>query len=184
MSLLVLLLILCAGFQVNTSDLDTAFTTFLSSHVASTKSYEDHSIAVKNLYKLYKNEFSRPSMTSAEENTRFVSFNDTVLTLLKDHQQGDKTYTVGLNKYADWTPEELKSLRGLQRSNGKISNTNAKPNQRFLTLDGKDIQSKSAAVTIPSSFDYTTRVVSGTNTPIVSIISLFLFRLINLFYLS
>jgi hypothetical protein len=183
MVVLVLLLILFAGLKVDASDLGTAFATFLSSNLAS-KSYVDHSVAVKNLYKLYKNEFSRPSMTSVEENLRFASFSDTVLTLLKDHQQGDKTYTVGLNKYADWTPEELKSLRGLKRPNGKISNTNAKPNQRFLTLDGKEIQSKSAAVTASSLFDYTERVVSGTNTPIVSIILLFVFKLMNLFYLS
>jgi hypothetical protein len=97
---MVLLLILCAGFEVNASDLDNAFANFLSSSLVS-KSYEDHSIAVKNLYKLYENEFIRSSMTSDEENLRFTSFSDTILTLLKDHQQDDKTYTVGLNKYAD-----------------------------------------------------------------------------------
>jgi len=182
MVVIILLLILSAGLQGDASDLDTAFVNFLSSHLAS-KAYDDHSVAVKNLYKLYKNEFKRSPMTSAEENLRYASFNDTVLTLLKNHQQSDKTYTVGLNKYTDWTTHELKHLRGLQRPNEKISNTNAKPNQRFLTLDGKEIQSKAATVTVPSSFDYTTRVVSGTNTPIVSIILLFLFKLMNLFYL-
>jgi hypothetical protein len=57
-SLLVILLIICAGFEVNASDLDIHFSNFLLSY-SILKSDEDHSIAVKNLYKLYKNEFSR-----------------------------------------------------------------------------------------------------------------------------
>jgi hypothetical protein len=166
------MLILSVGSQIDGSDLDNAFEDFLSSHSTS-KSYEDYSVAVKNLYKLYRNEFKRPSITSAEENLRYSSFNDTVLNLLKDHQQGDKTYTVGLNKYADWTPDELNHLRGLRKPQGKIIGTNAEPNQRLLGLDGKEIQSKTATTAPPTSFDYTTLVVSGTNIPIVSIMPLF-----------
>jgi hypothetical protein len=74
---------------------------------------------------------------------------------------------VGLNKFVDWTPEELNNLYGLKRPEGEISSTNAKPNQHFLTLDGKEVQSKTTA--IPSSYDLTTQVVAGTNTHVVSL---------------
>jgi hypothetical protein len=136
---------------------------------------------VKKLFNLYKNEFNRLSLTSAEEKIRFASFNDTVMTLLKDHQQGNKTYTVGLNNYTDWTPEELSNTRGLRKPQGEVSSTNAKPNQRFLPLDGTELQGKTAA--LPSSFDYTTLVVYGTKTPIVSTILLFVFKFIHVFHL-
>ncbi len=78
------------------------------------------------MYKLYKNEFSRLSVTSAEEKIRYAAFND--------YQEGGKTYMVGLNKFADWTPEELNNLRGLRRPEGEISSTNAKSNQRFFDI--------------------------------------------------
>jgi hypothetical protein len=135
------MLILSVGLQIDGSNLDNAFDNFLSSHSTS-KSYEDYSVAVKNFYKLYTNEFKRPSITSAEDNLRYSSFNDTVLNLLKDHQEGDKTYTVGLNKYADWTQDELHRLRGLRKPQGKIIDTNAEPNERLLGLDGNEVQSK------------------------------------------
>jgi hypothetical protein len=118
-------------------------------------------------------------MTLIEEKIRYASFNDTVFALLKDHQQGSKTYTVGLNKYADRTSEELSNLRGLRRPQGEISDTNAKPNQRFLTLNGIGIQGRTTA--LPTSFDYTTRVVTGTNTSIVSIVLLFVTKSINFY---
>jgi hypothetical protein len=169
------MLFLSAGLQIDGSDLHDAFEDFLSSHSTS-KSYEDYSVAVKNLYKLYRNEHKRPSITSAEENLRYSSFNNTVLNLLKDHQQGDRTYTVGLNQYTDWTPDELNRLLGVQHPQGKINDTNAEPNQRLLGLDGNEVQSKAATTIPPASFDYTTRVVIGTNTPIVSIMSLFIFK--------
>jgi len=175
MAILILLLIVSAGLQVGASDLDTAFKAFLTSSLTP-KSFQDNSVVVKNLFKLYKNEFNRPAMTSIEEKIRYAAFNDTVFALLKDYQQGSKTYTVGLNKYADWTSEELSSLRGLRRPQGEISSTNAKPNQRFLPLNGKEIQSKTIA--LPSSYDYTTRVVTGTNTSIVSMILCLVTKLI------
>ncbi len=175
MLVLILMLILSVGSQIDGSDLDNAFDNFLSSHSTS-KSYEDYSVAVKNLYTLYRNEHKRPSITSAEDNLRYSSFNDTVLNLLKDHQQGDKTYTVGLNQYADWTPDELNGLRGVRHPQGKIIDTNAEPNERLLGLDGQEIQSKTATITLPASLDYTKLVVSGTNTPIVSIMPLFIFK--------
>jgi hypothetical protein len=181
MATLIIFLIFSVGLQVGASDLDTAFKAFLTPSLAP-KSFQEYSIAVKDLYKLYKIEFYRPSMTSVEEKTRFASFNDTVYILLQDYQQGDKTYTVGLNKYADWTADELQTLRGLRRPQGKISSTNAEPNQHLLTLDGNEIQSK-ASVVVPPSFDYTTQVVTGTNTPIVSMILLLGFKFIN-FYIS
>jgi hypothetical protein len=181
MATLIIFLILSFGLQVDASDLDTVFNAFLRSSLAP-KSFQEYSVAVSNLYKLYTNEFSRPSMTSAEEKTRYASFNNTVYTLLKDYQQGDKTYTVGVNKYADWTAEELQTLRGLRRPQNNIISTNTESNQRILPLDGTEIQSKTG-VALSSSFDYTTRVVTGTNTPIVSMILLFGFNFIH-FYIS
>jgi hypothetical protein len=178
---LILLLIVSAGLQLNASNLDDTFTSFLSSPYTS-ESHPYHSFAVKNLYELYKNKFSRSSMTSSEENDRYTSFHNNVLNLVKHHKQGDKPYTVGLNKYADWTDDELQNLRGLRRPHGRITRRNFKHHQRLSTLNERGIQSPTTV--LPSSFDYTTRVVSGTNTPIVSIILLFLFKLINLFYLS
>jgi hypothetical protein len=179
MATLILFLILLAGLQVGASDLNTAFKAFLKSHVAS-KSYEENSNTVKNLYKLFKDNFHRSSMASAEEGIRFVLFNDTVHTLLKDYQQGHKTYTVGINKFTDWTADELETLRGLRMPQGKIKLTNVKSNQRLLTLDGKDTKIELSA--LPSSYDLTNMVVSGTNTPVVSMILLFGFKFINFLY--
>jgi hypothetical protein len=166
MTTFILLLFFLAGWQAHASNLDNAFQNFLTSSLTA-KSDQENSVAVKNLYKLYKNEFSRLSVTSAEEKIRYAAFNDTVYTLLKDYQEDGKTYMVGLNKFADWTPEELNNLHGLKRPEGEISSTNAKSNQRFLTLDGKEVQSKTTA--IPSSYDLTTQVVAGTNTHVVSL---------------
>jgi C1A family cysteine protease len=147
------------------TNLDTAFKAFLTSSSTS-RSYQDNSATVKKLFNLYKNEFNRLSLTSDEEKTRFASFNDTVMSLLKDHQEGEKTYTIGLNNFTDWTPEELRNTRGLQQPQGEIRSTNAKPNQRFLPLDGKRKQVKAAA--LPASYDLTALVVNGTNAPIVT----------------
>jgi hypothetical protein len=180
MTTLILVLILSVDLHIGATNLDTAFKAFLTSSSTS-RSYQDNSATVKKLFNLYKNEFNRLSLTSDEEKTRFASFNDTVMSLLKDHQEGEKTYTIGLNNFTDWTPEELRNTRGLQQPQGEIRSTNAKPNQRFLPLDGKRKQVKAAA--LPASYDLTALVVNGTNAPIVSMILLFVFKFINLLHL-
>lgn len=174
MATFVFLFILSIGLQVGASNLDTAFDAFLSSSSSSSgtgRSYQDDSATVKNLYKLYKQEYSRPFISSAIDNIRYGAFNETVFILLKDHQQGAKTYNVKLNKYTDWTSAELSELAGVRVPQNGISNTNTQPGQRLLSLDGKEVQGK--ALVLSTSYDYTTRVVTGTNTPIVSISSLF-----------
>jgi hypothetical protein len=202
---LILLLVVSAGLQLDAWELDDSFTDFLSSPFTSI-SHPYHSFAVKSLYEQYKNKFNRPSMTSNEENYRYASFHNNVLNLIEHHKQGNKPYTVGLNKYADWTSDELQTLRGLRRPQRPISSRNFNPysptwhlrnairnakrthindvkiervksNKRHSTLNKR--QSPTT-----SSFDYTARIVTGTNTPIVSIILLFVFKLMNLFYLS
>lgn len=164
MASFVFLLVLSIGLQVGASNLDDAFKAFLTPS-STFRSSRDNGIAVNHMFKLFEDEFKRPSMTLIEEKLRFKAFNHTLFALLKDYQQGGKTYTVGLNEYADWTPTELNQLRGVRVPEGEIQHTNLKPNQLILPLTGRKAQSRSN--TLPSSFDFTELVVSGTNTPIV-----------------
>jgi C1A family cysteine protease len=165
MAPLVLLLIILAGLDLCASDLNSDFQNFLKSPVNS-KSYQENSDTVAKLYQLYNNDFKRSTTTAAEEKTRFQAFNDTLNNLLKTFSGKSQTYTVGLNNYSDWTPEELKNLGGARVPQGAISITNAKSSQRLLTVDGNVLEGKSTV--LPASFDYTQRVITGTNTPVVT----------------
>ena len=148
------------------ADLDAALKSFLSA--TTRRSSARGSIeAVKNLFDLYKKEFHRSTTARSGDRQRLVAFNETLNSLLEQYRQGGKTFTTGLNEYADWTHHELSKLRGTQVPDGQISPTNAKSGDRFLKWDGSALKSKA---TVPASYDLTTRVASGTNVPVVSIL--------------
>jgi len=160
----IVILIVSIGLQIVHGDLDAALNSFL----ASTKtrgSAGASAEAVKNLFNLYTKEFNGNLKTASEEKVRLTAFNDTINVIIDHYRQREKTYTVGLNIYSDWTKEESNKLRGVHVPQGEIKATNAKPGERFLTWDGKSSQSRS---TLPTSYDLTTRVAPGTNVPVVS----------------
>ena len=164
MVLLIFLLVISVGLQVDASELDVAFQQFLRSS-PSPRSLQDNAGNIRNLFTLYEKQFGRRSRTTAEETARYTAFNETVTLLLRISQQGSGTCNFELNDFADKTPEELRAYRGARTPSGTIPSTNAKPNQRLLTINAGEASSRTAS--LPTTFDYTTRVVSGTRTPIV-----------------
>ena len=162
----VLLLVLSIGIQANAIDLDTAFQSFLKS-ASTARSAQDNTPAIKSLYDLYQKQYNRQAKSLADKTARFVVFKETVTILLEDNKKGGKTYTVGLNEFADKTADELKNYRGLQPPQGDIKDTNAKPDQKISPLNPNGPQGR-AAVTLPATYDYTILVNSKTKTPIVS----------------
>ena len=164
METLVLLLLLSIGLQASASDLDTAFQSFLKS-ASSARSSQDHSTAIKNLFALHQKEFNGQPKTAAEQTARYAAFKETINALLKESQQDSQTYAVRLNEFADKTADELKSFRGLRPPKSHDNKTSPKVNQNLIPLNENRAQGR--ATTVPASYDYTTRVVSGTTTPIV-----------------
>ena len=163
MVLLIFLLVISVGLQVDASELDVAFQQFLKS--SSARSLKDSSDDIKNLFKLYRTQFNLNFATTAAETTSYTAFNETVTLLFRISQQGNGTCTFELNEFADKTSETLKAYRGLQTPTGTIPSTNAKPNQSLVSLNISNVLGRGALLL--TTFDYTTRVVSGTRTPIV-----------------
>ena len=167
MAKIILLFIISLGLQVASADLDAALQSFLTS-IMENSFVGNKANSTMNLHKLYKTKFNRTSTTENEENLRFMSFNNTLHAILDHHRQNNKTYTLGLNDYSDWTQDELNKLRsGIQIPQDKINETNAKPGDRLLRWDGKSLQRRAV---IQTSYDLTAMVVSGTNVPVVSIL--------------
>mmetsp|Transcript_86741 Transcript_86741/g.137630 ORF Transcript_86741/g.137630 Transcript_86741/m.137630 type:complete len:423 (-) Transcript_86741:102-1370(-) len=46
--------------------------------------------------------------------------------MVKEHNAGRSTFEMGINEYSDWTPEELKSLRGLRKNRRKTGASSSK----------------------------------------------------------
>ncbi|CAF1474251.1 unnamed protein product [Adineta steineri] len=159
----VLCFILLVGVQVSSTDLDKALETFIASTIGKSAG-GSNSDAIQNLFNLYKKEFNRKTQTTNEEKLRLDSFSASLNTLVDHHRQGEKAYTLGLNNHSDWTQDELTKLNGVRVPQGNILTTNAKAGQRFTTWDGKIATGKTS---LPTSYDYTTRVASGTNVPVV-----------------
>ncbi|CAF1012865.1 unnamed protein product [Rotaria sordida] len=162
MTKIILLFIVSIGLQMVSASLDVALQSFLAS--TTRKSLVGNKAdSIKNLYNLYKIEFNRNSNTTSEDKVRFISFNNTLHGILNDYRQGEKTYTLGLNNYADWTQDELNILsHGIQLPKDHISKTNVKPGDRLLTWNGKSSHGRTI---LPTSYDLTTKVVPGTAVP-------------------
>ncbi|CAF1623785.1 unnamed protein product, partial [Adineta ricciae] len=164
MAKIISLFIIVLVLQVTRADLDSIFKSFLAS-VASTGLSTKTDDAVKSLYTLYKTEFGRISLLPGENDLRLASFKNTLSAIIENYRQTDATYTLGLTSLADWTIDELNVLRsGINLPQGVINSTNAKPSDILLTWDGKTLSKRS---TLPTSYDFTQRVVSGTNIPVV-----------------
>ena len=165
MAKIISLFIIVLVLQVIRADLDSVFKSFLAS-VASAGLSTKTDDAVKSLYTLYKTQFGRISLLPGENDLRLASFKNTLSAIIENYRQTDATHTLGLTSLADWTIDELNVLRsGINLPQGVINSTSAKPSDILLTWDGKTLRKRS---TLPTSYDFTQRVVSGTNIPVVS----------------
>lgn len=63
--------------------------------------------------------------------------------LVVDHNNKQTTFTLGINEYTDWTPEELKSLRGLRKNRRKTGASSS-----------KEFKVDKTTSTLPLAFDW------------------------------
>ena len=101
-----------------------------------------------------------------ERTQRFQMFQEKLGEVLATTQEINRTFTVGLNKFSDWTPSELEILRGAKPPSAPVR-------AMFVTMNAVQSQSGSASTkqktaAVPATFDYTTRVSTvNPNTTIV-----------------
>lgn len=126
--------------------------------------------AVKNLYDLYRREYKKNTKSSSDDTPRLASFNETLNAIVNQFRQGDRNFDLELNEYSDWTNDELNRLRGTHVPNEDNSFIDAKSDERPARWGGRIFMSKADSPSQPTSFDFTTRVVSGTNVSVVSIL--------------
>lgn len=80
---------------------------------------------------------------AGEEYTKHKKIFDAQYKMVKEHNAKKSTFQMGINEYTDWTPEELKSLRGLRKNRGK---TGAKAS--------KEVKVDKSTSTLPLAFDW------------------------------
>ena len=153
--------------QVIGTELDAALKFFLSSG-NSRSGLDSNKDPVKNLYDLYKREFKKNTKSIGDDKPRLASFNETLNAIADQYRQGDKTFSLELNEFADWTSGELDQLRGVHVPDDERTPIDTKSDDRPARWEGKVFMSKAESSTPSTSYDFTSRVVSGTNVPVVS----------------
>ena len=154
------------------ADLDGALKFFLISG-NSRSALESKTDPVKNLYDLYKKEYKKTTKTLIDDTPRLSSFNETLNAIAQQYRQEDKTFTLELNEFADWTNQELNRLRGVDVPDGQNNYEFIRSADRPAFWDGRSSVTKTATVT-PTSYDFTSRVASGTSVPVVSSLNILL----------
>jgi C1A family cysteine protease len=67
----------------------------------------------------YVSKFGKSYGTKEEFNFRLDQFKNNLLNIISENSKNDNTYTLGVNKFADWTPAEYKRILGYKR--GQLS---------------------------------------------------------------
>jgi C1A family cysteine protease len=68
-----------------------------------------------SLFAEYVAKFGKNYPTKEEYEFRFTQFAKTYTEILMHNMKADKTSTMGLNKFSDWTPEERKKMNGFRK---------------------------------------------------------------------
>ena len=124
---------------------------------------------INNMFDVFRSYHPRNFQTGNHETIRYSAFQETLKHIVDSGINTNRTFTVGLNKFADWTKPELQLLRG---------NIPAPPEirQNFIMAGAFAAQTalvsgkkKTTTVTTATdTFDYTERVsVVNTSVPIV-----------------
>uniref|UniRef100_A0A7S1Q9J2 Uncharacterized protein n=1 Tax=Neobodo designis TaxID=312471 RepID=A0A7S1Q9J2_NEODS len=67
-------------------------------------------------FERYIKDFGKPHRRGTVEHAKRKALFEAALARVQQHNSEGHSWKKGVNKFSDWTPEELKSLRGLKRS--------------------------------------------------------------------
>ncbi|CAF2045560.1 unnamed protein product [Rotaria magnacalcarata] len=120
----------------------------------------------RTMFQSFRNHHPRQYPAPRNESTHYQIFRERLTDVITNNLQSSPTFTVGINKFSDWTPYELEVLRG-NRPPSSTARTKRISMNSFGTQQTSASSKRTNAPT-STTFDYTTQVSAlNSNTHII-----------------